>query len=40
LGIEPNAKVELADKYKDLPVSQIPKEDDAQLKKAMELVKK
>lgn len=38
-GIMPDAQVELADKYKQLPVSQVPKDDDAQLKKAIEILK-
>jgi carboxyl-terminal processing protease len=37
-GIEPDYVVEELAKYKDLPVSQIPQEDDMQLKKAIEVV--
>lgn len=38
-GIAPDVAVELADKYKQVPVSQVPKEDDTQLKKAQEILK-
>jgi len=38
-GIMPDVAVELADKYKQLPVSQVPRDDDAQLKKALEILK-
>ncbi|MCX7746185.1 MAG: S41 family peptidase [Clostridia bacterium] len=39
LGIEPNVKVEPLEKYKDYPASRIPREDDVQLKKAVEILK-
>jgi len=39
IGIMPDAQVELADKYKQLPVSQVPRDDDTQLKKAIEILK-
>jgi carboxyl-terminal processing protease len=39
IGIEPHVKVELPEKYKNVAVSQVPKEDDTQLKKAIEVVK-
>lgn len=37
-GIEPDVTVELDEKYNYTPISQIPKEDDAQLKKAVEML--
>lgn len=40
IGIQPTVAVELPEKYKTLPVSQVPREDDTQLKKAMEILKK
>lgn len=39
LGIEPDFRVPFEDKYKDAPISQIPRKDDIQLNKAMELLK-
>ena len=39
VGIEPHLKVELADKYKNFAISQIPKEEDNQLQKAIEVIK-
>lgn len=39
VGIEPHLKVELADKYKNFAISQIPKEEDSQLQKAIEEIK-
>lgn len=39
IGIEPHEKVELPEKYKNTAVSQIPREEDNQLKKAIEVVK-
>jgi len=38
-GIAPDVAVDLADKYKQVPVSQVPREDDTQLKKALEILK-
>jgi carboxyl-terminal processing protease len=38
-GISPDVAVELPDKYKQVPVSQVPREDDTQLKKALEILK-
>lgn len=38
-GIMPDSAVELAEKYKTVPVSQVPREDDSQLKKALEILK-
>lgn len=40
IGIQPDVVVELPEKYKDLPVSQVPKEEDTQLKKAIEVLTK
>lgn len=40
LGIEPDIKVELDEKYKDLPISRVPREDDAQLAKALQVINK
>lgn len=40
IGIEPDIKVELGEKYKNVPVSQIPREDDLQLQTAIETVRK
>jgi carboxyl-terminal processing protease len=40
IGIQPDVVVELPEKYKDLPVSQIPREEDTQLKKAIEILTK
>jgi carboxyl-terminal processing protease len=37
-GIEPDIVVELDEKYNYTPISQIPKDDDAQLKKAIEII--
>jgi carboxyl-terminal processing protease len=39
VGIEPHIKVELEDKYKNFAISQIPKEEDSQLQKAIEVIK-
>lgn len=39
VGIEPHVKVELEEKYRNLPISQLPKEDDNQLQKAIEVIK-
>ncbi|MCX7710194.1 MAG: S41 family peptidase [Clostridia bacterium] len=39
IGIMPDIEVTLDEKYKGLPASQVPKEDDVQLKKALEAVK-
>lgn len=38
-GIEPDIVVELDEKYKYYPASQVPREDDLQLKKAIEVIK-
>jgi carboxyl-terminal processing protease len=37
-GIKPDIEVKLDDKYKDTPVSAIPREEDLQLQKAIELL--
>jgi carboxyl-terminal processing protease len=37
-GIKPDVEVKLDDKYKDVSVSAIPREDDVQLKKAIEVL--
>jgi carboxyl-terminal processing protease len=39
-GIKPDAEVKLDDKYKNTSVSAIPREDDLQLQKAIEILKK
>ncbi|AEV67221.1 S41 family peptidase [Acetivibrio clariflavus] len=39
VGIEPHIKVELPEKYRNVAVSQIPKEEDNQLQKAIEVIK-
>lgn len=39
VGIEPHVKVELSEKFKNMAVSQIPREDDNQLQKAIEVIK-
>lgn len=39
IGIMPDIEVNLADKYRDIPASQVPQEDDIQLQKAVEAVK-
>jgi carboxyl-terminal processing protease len=39
IGIQPNEEVKLPEKYKDYPVSQVPREEDTQLKRAIEVVK-
>lgn len=39
VGIEPHIKVELPEKYRNVAVSQIPREDDNQLQKAIEVIK-
>ncbi len=38
-GIKPDIEIKLADKYKDIPVSAIPRDDDLQLQKAIETLK-
>ena len=40
IGIEPDYTVELPEKYKESYVSDIPIEDDTQLNKAIEILKK
>ncbi len=37
-GIKPDIEVKLPDKYKDTPVSAIPREDDLQLQKAVQVI--
>jgi len=37
-GIEPDINIDLDEKYKYTPISQIPREDDIQLKKAVEIL--
>ncbi|HHV28494.1 S41 family peptidase [Acetivibrio mesophilus] len=37
-GIEPDIVIELDEKYSNLSVSQVPREDDVQLKKALEVI--
>lgn len=39
IGIEPHIKVELPEKYKNVSISQIPREEDNQLQKAIEVIK-
>ena len=39
IGILPDHNVALPEKYKGVPVSQVPKDEDSQLKKVLELVK-
>ncbi|WP_010245917.1 S41 family peptidase [Acetivibrio cellulolyticus] len=39
VGIEPNVKIEVPEKYKGTAVSQIPRAEDNQLQKAIEVVK-
>lgn len=39
VGIEPNIVVNLPEKYKNVPISQIPRQDDTQLQKAVEVIK-
>ncbi|MCX7923133.1 MAG: S41 family peptidase [Clostridia bacterium] len=39
IGIKPDIEVKLDEKYKEMPVSQMPREDDSQLNKALELIK-
>ena len=39
-GVEPDVTVELDKKYDYTPISQIPREDDQQLKKAVEMLKR
>lgn len=39
IGIEPNYEVKPLEKYQGLPASEIPREDDVQLQKAIDLVK-
>jgi len=38
IGIEPDIKVEVLEKYKDYPISEVPRAEDTQLKKAIEYV--
>lgn len=38
IGIQPDIEVQVGEKYKNMPASQIPKEDDVQLKKAVEVL--
>lgn len=38
IGIQPDIEVQVEEKYKNMPASQIPKEDDVQLKKAVEVL--
>ena len=38
-GIEPNIEVKLNDKFKGIPITSVPPEEDEQLKKAVEVVK-
>ncbi|MDD4493208.1 MAG: S41 family peptidase [Eubacteriales bacterium] len=40
IGVEPDIKVELDEKYQYYPVSEVPVEDDLQLKRAIELINK
>ncbi len=40
IGIQPDEEVQNSDKYKNVPVSQIPREDDIQFKRAVEVVKR
>lgn len=40
IGIQPNLEVQPMDKYKNVPVSQIPRDEDIQLKSAVEVTKK
>lgn len=40
IGIEPDIEVELGEKYENVPVSQVPREDDLQLQTAIETVRK
>lgn len=39
IGIKPDIEVIPAEKYQNMPVSQIPREEDAQLQKAIEVIK-
>jgi carboxyl-terminal processing protease len=39
LGIEPDLKVELSDEYANYPVSRIPRDKDAQLSAAIDVIK-
>ena len=39
VGIEPNITVELPEEYKDSYVSEIPRDKDTQLNKAIEVLK-
>ncbi len=39
-GIEPDVNIKLDEKYRYTPISQVPREDDAQLKKALESLKR
>jgi len=39
IGIEPDVKISLDEKYRNVAVSQIPREDDTQLSKAIEVIK-
>jgi carboxyl-terminal processing protease len=40
VGIEPDITVELPDDYRDVPVSQVPREEDTQLEKAIQVINK
>jgi carboxyl-terminal processing protease len=40
IGIEPDIKVELDEKYQYYPISEVPMEDDLQLKRAIEVLNK
>ena len=40
MGIEPDITVELPDDYRDIPVSQVPREEDTQLEKAIQVINK
>jgi carboxyl-terminal processing protease len=39
IGIVPDVEVQLPDKYKNVPVSQLPRAEDSQLTKAVEVIK-
>jgi len=39
-GIEPDVTVEMDEKYKNTPISQVPKEEDTQLKRAIESLRR
>lgn len=40
VGIEPDITVELPNDYKNIPVSQVPREEDTQLEKAIQVINK